>query len=73
MRAVKKPATFPQGTQRIARIDEEPAVEGPITDAELASALVGSQLPVAACRAKRMTNAYSTEPVIDLRPILTVA
>jgi hypothetical protein len=88
---VKKPAEFPQGTQRIARINElyepntymlEPApeqpehstaaVESPMTDAELACAIVGDgDAPVAMHRMKRVTNAYKTETIV-IRPILTV-
>jgi hypothetical protein len=88
---VKKPSEFPQGTQRIARINElsepntyvlelppeqpehfTPAVETPITDAEVACAVVGDrEAPVAVHRAKRVTNAYKTETVV-IRPILTV-
>ncbi len=62
----------PQDTQSTARSDElEPA--GPISDAELASAIVGGEAPVAARRAKRASLAYTAEPVVDERKILTIA
>lgn len=88
--AVNKPGTFPQGTQRIARIGElsepnayvlEPAtpivpepsaVQGPVSDAELASAIVGGEAPMGARRARRVTTAYASEPVVGERKILTV-
>ena len=91
MGAVNKPGTFPQGTQRIARIGElsepnayvlEPAtpiapepsaaVQGPVSDAELASAIVGGEAPMGARRARRVTSAYASEPVVGERKILTV-
>lgn len=54
--------------------EQAPAtVDGQITDAELASALVGNQVPIEARRTKRITSAYSTEPVVTERPILTIA
>lgn len=49
------------------------AVDAPVSDAELASAIVGGDAPVAARRTKRITSAYSTEAVVGERPILTVA
>lgn len=64
--AVAEPAVVePEGT--------EPAVamHTPLTDAELASAFVDGDAPVALRRAKRVTSAYTAE-TRDERPNLTI-
>ncbi|MFN0252762.1 MAG: hypothetical protein ACKV2T_38160 [Kofleriaceae bacterium] len=51
-----------------------PPVDGQVSDAELASAIIGNEAPyIARSTTKRVASAYSTETVVDVRPILTVA
>ncbi len=46
--------------------------DGGVTDAELASAFVGREAPIAVRRTKRVTSAYNAT-VLDERAILTIA
>jgi hypothetical protein len=50
-----------------------PSVDGPISDAELASAFVNEAPVIARSTTKRIAIAYANEAVVDVRPILTVA
>jgi hypothetical protein len=64
---VLEPAT-PVEPEQIA-----PAVEGTISDAEIASAFVGGDAPVAVGRARRATSAYAAQPAAGPRRIVTIA
>lgn len=73
---VLEPAPPPATEQNAQAVESTTTPIAPITDAEIASAIVGHEAPYIARPTKRFTSAYApaqTEPLAGERRIVTIA